>query len=479
MQSVNLIKIFKTFKKTEIKNFRKFIKSPFFNTSAATSQLFLLLLDDGFKYRNNEPDKHKLFALIYNNKKYSDAVMRKLFSNLNKLCEDYLAVIRTVNNKYEMKRKLLFELRDRNTAGNYRQQIKSADKWLVGRQMNDELYLEKFYIDGVYSLLESYENNYSGNSNRQQVKSLLNFFGISYAKIASINFILRVIFNTEIKNPLWSELEKLKLTGWFDTEKSVAVFIDIARLFTLPLNEAKELLDKIDKFDFEAHLHIDDRSLAYYIITQFLIVISKKDNLPEYAEMKWKYIKKHVEIIVTSGNTYGTDFFISVITNGLARKDIEWVKQFKEKMSKNLISNDKEAFLKCIDARILRAENKFSQSLDVLAKITPKTKMVKDDVRVLTIINLFELKRYEDIYVILNTYRKFLKYSEEKISKIDYDLDLGFIKATDLLLKFMFSSSEPEKEKIEFSLSRLFEKRFLQRVWIMEKFNILRKDVNN
>ena len=104
--------------------------------------------------------------------------------------------------------------------------------------------------------------------------------------------------------------------------------------------------------------------------------------------------------------------------------------------------------------------------------------MVKDDIRVLSILNLFELNRFEEIFNILKTYKRFLKLSEKDYNAIDINLDLGFIKAMELLLRYKFSGSKTEKQNTEFSLKRLFEKRFLQRNWVMEKFNYIKSNQN-
>lgn len=478
MQSVNLIKIFKTFKKTEIKNFKKFLRSPYFNTSTATEKLFYLLLDDKFNFSNDEPGKTKLYASLYGSKKYSDAVMRKLFSNLNRLVEDFLAVNRTIKNKAEMKRKLLFELRDRNEIENYSKHYSSATEWLNSRIMNDELYAEKFYLDGVVSLFVSYENIYRYEVHQQQITSLLNSFAAAYSRIVPVNFVRELAFGKKFSHPLWDEIENMRSLGSFKNHKSIEIFTDIARLFRASDSEALILLDEIDKFEFEKFLDNDDRALVYYLITQYLIIISKKNNLPQFADLKWKYYRKHVELIADTENTVGIDFFISVVTNGLNRKEIQWVKTFVNNLQNNLVSSDKEAFLKCIDARILRAEGRLKESLDALARIIPKSKMVKDDIRVLSILNLFELNRFEEIFNILKTYKRFLKLSEKDYNAIDINLDLGFIKAMELLLRYKFSGSKTEKQNTEFSLKRLFEKRFLQRNWVMEKFNYIKSNQN-
>lgn len=476
MQSANLVKIFKTFSKDELKKFKKFIRSPYFNTSSATAELFTLMLNDKFNYKNNEPDRSILFAGIYGRKKFSDVVMRKLFSNLNRLAEDFLAINRTVKNKAEMKRKLLYELRDRNAIENYQKHYRSALNWLNSQIMNDELYTEKFYIDGVVSLFKSYENTNSYDVHQHHVTSLLNSFAAAYSKIVPVNLLREIAYGKEFSHPLWKEIETMTSLGCFKNHKSIELFNNVAQLFKVSEKEALKLLEKIDNFEFDIFLDKDDRLLAYYLITQYLNIVTKKNIRPHFADLKWKYYRKQAELIAVTSYTVGIVFFISVVINGLVRKEIDLVKDFVNKLKYNLVSTDKDAFLKYVDARILRAEGKLTESMDLLARIIPKSKMVKDHIRFLSILNLFELNKFEEIYSILKTYKKFLKFSEKDYSAIDINLDLGFIKAMELLLRYKFSESISEKQNIEFSLNKLFNKRFLQRVWVIEKFKDLRNN---
>ena len=86
MHNSKLIRILQAFSPEEVKEFRKFIDSSFFNKEGA---YIVRVFDELKKYypqfENEAIAKEKLFKKIYKDKPYSDALMRKAGSALIKL----------------------------------------------------------------------------------------------------------------------------------------------------------------------------------------------------------------------------------------------------------------------------------------------------------------------------------------------------------------------------------------------------------
>ncbi|HMT11521.1 MAG TPA: hypothetical protein PKA39_07855, partial [Ignavibacteria bacterium] len=91
MFNSRLIKILQAFTPLELKEFRKFIETPFFNKEGS---YLLRFFDEVKKYypgfTDAELEKGNLFKKLYKGKEFSDATMRKLSSGIIKLAEQFL-----------------------------------------------------------------------------------------------------------------------------------------------------------------------------------------------------------------------------------------------------------------------------------------------------------------------------------------------------------------------------------------------------
>ncbi len=94
MFNSKIISVVRSFSKDEIKEFRKFVDSPFFNKEG---KYVLRFYDEIKKYYpgfdNKSLERSILFYKLYPGKKYDDSIMRKLSSTLQKLAEEYLNLL--------------------------------------------------------------------------------------------------------------------------------------------------------------------------------------------------------------------------------------------------------------------------------------------------------------------------------------------------------------------------------------------------
>jgi len=82
------IKVLKLFTNDEFKQFGKFINSPFFNSNKSLNKLYLFLKKN---YPVFEFTAEDAFKFLFPGKKYYIAKIRRLFAEMYKLCEDFLA----------------------------------------------------------------------------------------------------------------------------------------------------------------------------------------------------------------------------------------------------------------------------------------------------------------------------------------------------------------------------------------------------
>jgi hypothetical protein len=90
MYNFSAIKILKTFTADEVKEFDKFIKSPFFGGTKYIADFFKIIKKHHPGFDSKSLEKTKVFAKLYPGKKYDDSLLRKLSSELLKMLEKYI-----------------------------------------------------------------------------------------------------------------------------------------------------------------------------------------------------------------------------------------------------------------------------------------------------------------------------------------------------------------------------------------------------
>ena len=114
-----LTEILKTFDKAELKQFRRFISSDYFNTNESVIKLFKLIaaLYPEFDITAQRASPEALFRKIYGSRKYDEKTYRYLLSTLYSLLEKYLAISLFERNDTEMKKYTIDDMTERRLFG--------------------------------------------------------------------------------------------------------------------------------------------------------------------------------------------------------------------------------------------------------------------------------------------------------------------------------------------------------------------------
>ncbi|HMR42783.1 MAG TPA: hypothetical protein PKC40_03075, partial [Saprospiraceae bacterium] len=118
MKKSRLIELFQTLEKPELRELKKFVRSPFFNTQKEVSVLadFLINNRDANKF---PPDKTTAFKKIFPDEAYSDVKIRLVMSALLKCLESYLVVKKALAEESDTKIQLAEVYRSRKLSRHF------------------------------------------------------------------------------------------------------------------------------------------------------------------------------------------------------------------------------------------------------------------------------------------------------------------------------------------------------------------------
>ncbi|MEO8399591.1 MAG: hypothetical protein ABI550_07230 [Ignavibacteriaceae bacterium] len=212
MLNSSIIEILKTFSKQQIKEFRDFVDSPYFNKKSGVTKLFEHIKKYYPGFESDKLIRENIWRTIFPGKKYNYGVMKNLVYGLTKLAEEFISL--SYINKYDSTTdinvlKYLIEKKQTKVAEKYIE--KASRKLEQSRSKDAEFFRNKFDVEKIritllFSQLSDKHKLKSVDEFEQSGLYLIESFLISilehYVMITNIN----KIHKTGIKTPLLNEL---------------------------------------------------------------------------------------------------------------------------------------------------------------------------------------------------------------------------------------------------------------------------------
>ena len=176
MNDSKLVNLLKTFSKEEMKEFDKFLRSPYFirGNNLRTNVLldfFKILKSHHPSFQSKNLDRQKVYAKLYPGKKYDDGVVRNLVSHLLRFAQKFLVQVKFETEEIEYMKRLLEELSYRKQEGLLDSVYKKANEILensemeIGRYYYDKYYIKKLWFD-YYSIKKNIYKSKDDDANR-------------------------------------------------------------------------------------------------------------------------------------------------------------------------------------------------------------------------------------------------------------------------------------------------------------------------
>lgn len=474
MNNTSLIKLLKYFTNSDIRSFSKFLASPYFNSNKAAVSLYSEIRKHYPEFNSADFTKQIIYTKVFPGEEYNDVKFRKLISDLNLLAEKYISVERLTKDENQMYNAFLNFKKEKSFFNKNDSLLRNWDKKLTNPayKIDEDYYYYRFCFNSLMTHFDSFKGNHSPQSKTIELVSLTKYFALKAMQIFCVNQIYKVIYNIENDNLLLEELLSLEKGGFFKDEPLISIYCKIVRLFNLEMDESRRLLHLVHSeiAGIETRISNQEKSFLFWVVSQYIILTSKKFILTEFKSLKWHYLKKQIEIEIEEGGKFSWPVYLSIINNGLAQNETEWTEKFIVECTHLVNSDDNTALFSWAKAKLLNARGKYNESLKVLLLIKTKLGNLKIDIDSLTVINYYELKRYNELSYYLQTFNKYLhKPNILRDRDTNKNNGLGFIKAVNQLVKLQYSTNPEEKIEIVRKIEKITEKRILYRSWIIEK----------
>lgn len=421
MKDSKLIKLLQSFTEKELKEFRKFIDSPFFNKEGSYLLRFFDEVKKGYpEFTSAGLAKEILFKKLYPEKQYNDATMRKLSSGVMKLAEEYLRFLAFDENKNiadvlyvkKLREKRLdkfFESEAEVLEKTYSETENSVDINFFRNRYLLELEKINYYVD-FNSMLKKQQQSLQLVQDNLVYDSLINLLDIGFNILVGITTMFKGDTNLVLKLLDEIDLEKVSLT----LKESTPEFFPVFELF---YTRYKCFRDFDDDNAYYMYKDIALKNMKYLTWeNQFTIFISlqnictrkfvegKRSFSGEQHELHKEMLKRGL-YTQNKGDYMNIHTYRNIVLTAAALERNKWILEFMDEYSDTLLPEQREGLICWTKAIYHFNEKEFEQSLKQLNLVEHMHFLTKHEVKAMQMKIFYELKDYEPAISFAEAYR--------------------------------------------------------------------------
>lgn len=480
MEKSKLIEILKTFSKEEMKSFKEFVNSPFFNRNKSVIKLYEIVRKSSPDFCSVSIRKENIYKKLFPGKVYNDIVMRILISDLLKLSEEFLAYSRYKNNLLTGKKFLLEELTERNLDRLHGKHIKQAEEILGKSGISNHNYFLEFYNLENLSIdfmISRDKQNLTAPNVLRQGEYLILFSLIGILNIAHELHTQQDVLNISFEaNPVEAYLKCINLDEFMDyLKKNNHRYYSAAAIYFYMYKAYKDIEN--DENYFMLRKLIEENLKRFGREEQFnLLIILESICVTKLASGKHEFYEHLMNIYEfmtdenllkhNEKNYIQTNLFRNIFYTALVLKRYQWAEKFIEKYITSVYPEQKENLLYYSQALLNFEKKRYGESLENISKVSLKFFPFKFDVKVLTLKIYYELAYYEPALSLIDSFVHFLS-NNRSIHASDKERFGNFLKYFKLLMKLREGFKDMHSDLLVKEISQ--KTNVISKNWLIEK----------
>lgn len=441
MQNTKLIQLLRTLSAAEFKQFKDFVKSPFFNKNKNVIALFESLKKFYPDFNNNMMNEEKVFNKIFPGEKYDYFKIKNIISDLLALGKEFISFIHyrdisKIKNKF-----LLEELRGRNLDSMFEQSYKVFTKELEEGKVRDEnFFLQKLeFTDELHSYYSPKEPNARIHLFQEQHDLFLRYSIIKLLKSYNIMLHEKKQNNYDFKLRMFDEIFSYLKNNKDEDNPTLQIYYNIILLekekdekYFFVLKDLKDKyldeLNPLDKYMFFLHMS----SYCAYVFN----VLGRTDFMKEHFLLsKENFDRGTIEL----GKILYMDF-LNHVKIAVRVNEFEWAENYIS-VFRDKLTEEKESTLNFCFGYISYKRGNLNKALDLLSRTNFPNFIIKIQVKILLLQIYFEKEFFDQAISMIDTFRHYLsreKSIPEEFKESFYD----YLRATNDLIKIKTGSQK-------------------------------------
>jgi hypothetical protein len=413
MEKSRLVQVLRSFSKLELRDFRRYLQSPYFSRRAET----VLLFDWLEKYLKNEkpvPEKELAYAAVFPNDPFDDHRLRMLMSQLYQLAGQFLAVQDFLSDETQPLMQLGQVLRKRKLAAQFAQTTADLSQKLEAQPYRNA----DFYQTKYLASLEKYRTAYDLREvDAQQLQALSDELDTAFLarKLWQACFLLshEAVSNTSYDFGLLEDaLRFAEQTNALETP-AIAIYYHCYHALTKPDEAGHFQRFKATVLQHGSLFPAEEVRDLYILAINFCIRRYNAGN-PAYLGDQFDFYRNglHLGVFLTDGEL-SRYTYQNAVTSGLVMREFDWVEGFIHEYRDKLAAAYQESVFSFNLARLAYERKQYGTALPLLQKAEYKDLLLNLAAKTLQLKIYFELDEFDLLEAHLSAFKTFLRRKKE------------------------------------------------------------------
>ncbi len=465
MKNTQLSETIGRLNKTELKEFGRFIRSPFFNNRSEVIRFYDAIKKYYPLFDSKTLTDEHIFGKVYPGKKYSSASMRKLFSLVNGLVMEYIGVKGFRESTLEYNVKLIDKLREKEMLTLFEKRTKSLETLFASAKRSFGYYESKFKYTTIMN------GRHLNQDEKSMVKNLQNELDEFIEYFVSVSMLMYIRLGAwerglNVKFDLKFYREVTDYLSEQDPAEVTLSSLYYNMLMLLNTGEEKYFFDlRLKRDKFESKLSGGDHYNIELVLIQYCYEMVNKGK-DEYRRHQFDITKSIMDKNLVPEGHIEPYFFTNAVRNASILKELKWAEQFVNEYKKRLNPERKEEIVQYCTAMIEFNRGNYESALKHLSKINLEISNMKIDIKNLLVIIYYELSYYEELVSLIDTYKHYLT-RDKNLSGQAKKIYSQFINFVSELLKIKLKEKESSVTKLKKDIMDIPVSGF--REWLIKK----------
>lgn len=483
MQNSNLLKLLSTFSVGEMKSFRDFIASPFFNTNKSVIKIFDHIRKHHPKYNDFKLSKETVYSKVFGSGKYNDGFMRSIMFLLYKLAEEFIAYNSFCAKKYEKKLSFLEYCSKRKLNKSFEKTFGEINSLLDNSKVRDE----EFYQARIRTQFQMELFNELNRYKRKDYKILKEYSFKSIGENVVLNYFLSALTNYSFLFDKIDESNKSVHAKFLNLtiEYLVEHMSDFSGSPLIELNLLELLLYKTEDekhyYRLKDILNNDHRSLTHsdrynlHNVLQHYCVIRLFKGKAAFRNERLELFKIALAQKLYSyfeDDHFNDLLFGNIVLVSISLSEYDWAEQFI-KQYEDLISPEiRQTIVNYTLSRLSFAKGEFEKTLYHINKVGNEADIsYRTAVRELALMTFYELDLLTELSSQIDAYKHFIVKNKKNLTEQNYIRTNNFVIYITRLYKIREKFNRKDFDELKKEVGE--NTNILERTWLMKKINEL------
>ncbi|MBI1228314.1 MAG: hypothetical protein GC192_23975 [Bacteroidetes bacterium] len=457
MQNSHLFQLVNSFSSVEMRDVRKFLDSPFYNTRQDLVQLF------DFLVQKTEPSKTEAWQHLQPDQPFNDQKLRLLMSYLHRLLEQYISVKELSADDYRNRLHLAIGYRKRGMSSAFERSRLALEKSLVEQPMQDA----NFYQTRYQLRWEQYHTATADNPSEKlplvEIASDFDQFYLSTRlRLICLAAAQMGVYQAESQLVVEAEILSMAQKSAWSEVPAVAIYLHCYRMLKSPEEEThfrnfkKLLLGSSDLFGSE-----ELRGL-YLLAINYAIKRLNEGQKSYFREGFDLYKSGLATGHILENGVLSRFTYHNVVAMGLQLGELDWVNFFIHEYKNTLERSYRESSFSFNLARLEYTRRRFDAVLELLQKANYRDPLLNLAAKTLLLKTWYELGEHDLLQSHLDAMRNYIR--RKRVIGYHRTNYLNIVRFADKLLKINWMN-EKEVEGLRASLKE--EEVLTEREWLL------------